>query len=321
MLTDEHADVTKQIATLGDLLSVIQDVKDLLIDQHLVADRAEADQIRFWLRGHAKGDWPLHPKGLREPKPPMRAMLHEFRAEATILHDSAPEHRNLQQWLFLMQHYRMPTLLLDWTRSGLAALAFALEVQRDRPEWDEQDGALWILRPGKWNTLSKAAPTYAVVDAYSPGLDDLFAVHLDQDAHRRLSPSRSESVTAVEPVFNSRRMIAQHGVFTIHGPTSEPMEKGASSLPEQCLWKRVVPSNRKVALRQELHDLGIQLSSLFPDLDHLSVCIRRRYSTGMSTTGAENPPGSGEPSETSVRKNQHGDMGAGGAAPSDVTCD
>ena len=320
MLADEHAGVAKQITTLGNLLSVIQDVKDSLIDQHLVTDRAEADKVRFWLRGHAKEDWSLHPKGLREPKPPIRPMLHEFRAEATILHDSAPEQHDLRQWLFLMQHYGMPTLLLDWTRSALTALAFALEVERDKPEWDQQDGALWILRPGKWNMLSKATPTYAVVDAYYSGLDDLFAVHFDKNASDRLSCPKSRAVTAVEPVFNSRRMIAQQGVFTIHGPTSEPMEKFARPLREQCIWKRVVPSGRKAVLRQELHDLGIQLSSLFPDLDHLSACIRRRYSTGGASTRAEKALGGGELSEASARHNEHDDMGTDGAAPSDVTC-
>jgi hypothetical protein len=315
MPADEDAHVPKKIITVGGLLAAIQDLKKLLINNKWVADRAKADRVRFWLRGHAKEDWSLFPKGLREPKPFMRAMLHEFRAEATILHDSAPEHRDLRQWLFLMQHYGMPTLLLDWTRSALAALAFALEIERDRPEWDQQDGSLWILRPGKWNELSNAIP-YAVLDAYSSDLDDLFAVHFDQDASKRLTCPKSRAVTAVEPVFNSRRMIAQQGVFTIHGPTSKPMEKVALGSPEQCLWKLIVPKDRKAVLRQELHDLGIQPSSLFPDLDHLSACITRRYGGGRSTTGAEKARGGEDPGEATPEHDKQDDMVTDGAPPS-----
>jgi len=320
MPADEDAYVPKRIKTVGDLLSAIKDVKNLLVDRLWVTDRTEADRVRFWLRGHAKEDWSLCPKGLREPKPPMRAMLHEFRAEATILHDSPPRHHDLRQWLFLLQHHGMPTLLLDWTRSALASLAFALEIERDRPKWDKQDGALWILRPGKWNVLSNATPTYAVVDAYSPGLDDLFAVHFDQDASSRLSCPKSRAVTALEPVFNSRRMIAQQGVFTIHGPAAEPMENIASSLGEECLWKRIIPRDRKGPLRQELYDMGIHLSSLFPDLDHLSSCIGRRYGGGRSTTGAEKARGDEDPGEATTGHDLRDDMGTDGAAPSDVTC-
>ena len=316
MLAHEGARGEERIATIGDLLTAIQDVKKLLVERHWVDGKAAAEKVRFWLRGHAKEDWLLCPKGLRDPKPPMRAMLYEFRAEATILRDSPPRHHDLRQWLFLMQHHGMPTLLLDWTRSALAAIAFALEIERDRPEWDHQDGALWVLRPGKWNELSKAMSTYALLDAYSPDLDDLFAVHFDQDAGARLSCSKSRAVTAVEPVFNSRRMIAQQGVFTIHGLTSKPMEEVARAFQEQCLWKLIVPKDRKTALRQELHDLGIQLSSLFPDLDHLSACIRHRYSGGRSTPGAEKVQGDEDSGESTVRD----DMGTEGAAPSDVTC-
>jgi len=320
MPVNANADSTKQITTVGDVVSVIQDVKDLLIKQHWVADKSQADLVRFWFRGHARKDWYLHPKGLRKPKPPMRAMLHEFRAEATILHDSAPEHDDLRQWLFLMQHHGMPTLLLDWTRSALTALAFALEFERDKSQLHQEDGALWILRPGKWNMLSKATCRYAVIDAYAHDLNDLFAVHFDKNASNKLSCSKSRTITAVEPAFNSRRMIAQQGVFTIHGPTSEPMEKIASSFPEQCVWKRIIPSDRKAALCQELHDLGIYLSSLFPDLDHLSACIKRRYNYTQVHSREQEGTGTEEPGGAFLQQKEHPDMGTGGATVSDVTC-
>lgn len=300
-----------QMESVGDLFLRIRELKE-------TQPPAEADWIRFWFRGQAQAEWALHPKGLRESERSRRAiqpMLYEFRAEATILYDDAPpEHDDLRKWLFLMQHYGMPTLLLDWTRSALTALAFAVELDQKCPRHNLKDAAIWVLRSGKWNELSKAASTYAVVDAYSRSLDRLFEAHFDRNA--AIPYPLCKSVTAIEPVFNSRRMFAQQGVFTIHGPDSRPMEELASTLQPLCLWKLVVPSDKKKAIRKELYDVGIHLSSLFPDLDHLSACIWRRYHMEEPTPGNLDTPHSKEPS---VGQNPPGDLDNGGTLPSDVS--
>jgi hypothetical protein len=49
-------------------------------------------------------------------------------------------------WLFMMQHYGVPTRLLDWSREALVALLFALgEAVND--EERNHDKVVWLLDP------------------------------------------------------------------------------------------------------------------------------------------------------------------------------
>lgn len=46
-------------------------------------------------------------------------------------------------WLFLMQHYGLPTRLLDWSESLLTASFFAVFNHREH----EHSGCVWVLNP------------------------------------------------------------------------------------------------------------------------------------------------------------------------------
>ncbi|MGO9246664.1 MAG: FRG domain-containing protein [Verrucomicrobiia bacterium] len=104
-----------------------------------------------WFRGQGKKSWPLTPRLARKAAHARAETLFfkRFVQNATShLHDRP---QSEWEWLFLMQHYRVPTRLLDWTESPLVALYFAVV---DSPK---QDGAVWCLLPTELNKLANVS--------------------------------------------------------------------------------------------------------------------------------------------------------------------
>src|SRR5262245_33980240 len=99
-----------------------------------------------WYRGHADASWKLQAHYDRLDKPLKETeLLNRFRQNANLLLEQAPHLPLDFGWMFLMQHYGVPTRLLDWTESPLIALYFA--IVDDDPRSEKRDGALWVLYP------------------------------------------------------------------------------------------------------------------------------------------------------------------------------
>ena len=103
---------------------------------------------RPWWRGQRNASWALSPTlyrlGFDNKEVDLNA---RFRLMAKARRRQVPDSSDPMGWLFLMQHYRLPTRLLDWSQSPLVALYFAVE----KP--DDGDAALWSLSPTELNML------------------------------------------------------------------------------------------------------------------------------------------------------------------------
>ena len=75
-----------------------------------------------WYRGHRRHDWQLLPNLARTPGlvEHEAVAIKRFKQNATAFLSQRPE--NDWEWIFLMQHYRGLTRLLDWSESPLVAL-------------------------------------------------------------------------------------------------------------------------------------------------------------------------------------------------------
>jgi hypothetical protein len=174
--------------------------------------------------------------------------------KAPTRYGQCPPEGDWDGWLFLMQHYRLPTRLLDWTQSSLVAAFFAAT---DHPE---EEGALWALDPMGLNERQ-----IGQARLFSPGGAVAGPLFLPPFQHTAAQQNKTLAVIAKEVDV---RMLIQQSAFTIHGAAT-PLD----TLPGADVFTRklIVPAASKALIRAQLDALGFRLHSLFPDLEHLAL--------------------------------------------------
>ncbi len=254
---------TERVASVADLMAHIKVLKTRV-------------NAQIWYRGQAK---PYSPNpelvpgighhhtyngrridrfNLREE----RNLLHRFRRRS--YHHLG---RVLNDWeaLFLARHHGLPTRIMDWTASPLVGLWFACSAHTDHPGFiwamarvpDEKDDldvlnfSSSVSSPLDW----PGAPTAAEPDA-----------------------TTDDAVKILHPFYNSPRIISQHGVFTLHSDPRRSLETyhgeefREERLDIQVLvrWD-VAPKDPKLAIVEELEDMGVNQRTVYPDLDGLAA--------------------------------------------------
>lgn len=232
----------------------IMSVADVVSAGGAVSVGRFSNALPYW-RGQPRLGLPLVPKGWRPPNDlrRQRNMAIRFCNEGRPRHPHSPRSDDYRGWLFLAQHYGLPTCLLDWTMSPLIATYFAVEKHEEEP------GELIALHPSGLNKLQEG--TFNEFPADAQRLTPLFAQVYDA----RSSPV--QKTLAVMPEQADTRMMVQRSRFTIHG-CEAPIESIDGIGPY--LIRLVVPPEGKRRIKVELQSLDIRSSVLFPDLEHLA---------------------------------------------------
>jgi hypothetical protein len=174
-----------------------------------------------------------------------------------------PELGQIDQWLFLMQHLRVPTRLLDWTEGALIALYFAIEFAKP---------VIWMLNPDELNALSveggKLTPRAYPLTWLSRG-NNIGSINIR--AAWELDRQGPALPVAIKPTYVHQRMGAQKSCFTIHGADKRPLGQLVS---DSVLAKFKVSPRARPALGRELQMLGVTQTSVFPEADSLAAEIK-----------------------------------------------
>lgn len=238
----------------------------------------------LWFRGCGKARNQLIPSLYRHPNKTSPSDLEELERQlmARFRQRSIPYHsRNLaDDWdaLFFMQHYGVPTRLLDWTENPLIGLHFALMLapfkagRGGRLRYAES-AAVWVLDPVAWNRAALKHVSFTG-GPLTPGDETL----------KGYSPRSTAAAMNAHPValygaHNSARIVAQQGTFTIFGTNRTPMEALVrnGTCPPEALSCIVIHPSRIQSMRKSLLNQGITESVVFPDLEGLARETKRHF--------------------------------------------
>jgi uncharacterized protein (DUF433 family) len=217
-----------------------------------------------------------------------------------------PDSRDEFTWLAQMQHYGIPTRLLDFTYSPFVALYFAI---RDQQKDKKRSGvSLWAIdeiavndrfkqvtfeaaakereRAGKRKYNADSGhpdDTLSVGDSVAieiQGLQTLISESLLATGTYREELEQNGCVAIASPPAFNHRLASQQGVFLVN--CAEKLDFGKSlnkmmarSKTEWC--KRFdIAIDACIDIEQRLFQMNVHEQSLFPDIEGLAGFIRQR---------------------------------------------
>jgi len=238
-----------------------------LADFMAVISNTIRTQEPFWFRGHADARCSLVPSALRFDRQSDRekalGLMADFRRIAESKLPRPPDGNADLKWAQIAQHFGLPTRLLDWTESATTALYFACSGANT-------DGVVFVLNPIDLNRLSYPR---------KPRVLDPQRDAEEVGRYLRMGPKRSRNgryPLAVNPMWNSDRLILQKGVFPVHGGRFDLDGKGIPSLVAIPILRE-----HKKRLHSQLERIGVDEMTLFPELEHSCAHLKRKAGLGV----------------------------------------
>jgi len=281
---------------------VIDSISSLL---ELVAkEKKKADENGLYFRGHKKHYDSVTPSIGRDRLLESEDKL--FREFILRNPDEFEGQRSTFQILAKMQHYGLPTRLLDISSNPLISLFFAIEEDKLT---DDEDGEFIIFsipqkyikyydsdtvsvvsniskRPYKKLNVSKVSRKSTKEETKQQWLkrfNDIphikYLLHEIKDekpyfAHV-IEKDHLQSIWCVKPLLNNRRIIKQDGAFLLFG-INESKEKLANYNPDAFMPKHYKVTN-KAHLREQLKLLGVSRDKIYPELDTTAQYLKDVY--------------------------------------------
>ncbi|MDR4308406.1 FRG domain-containing protein [Chelatococcus sambhunathii] len=288
---------THTVQSLSQYLDLIQDNLPVISDGF------------YTYRGERRSDWKIAPGIMRDQFANLlENERHAVREIVSIHPNEFRDDHSMFDRLVRMQHFNLPTRLLDVTGNPLVALFNATEEVDSRLDSPSDGRVYYISIPDtrrkfydsdaiscvanlanltaeeKAEILANMTVPFAAFNEVYDGLGSgikavdrlLQFIRMEKPSFRPLIKSKYlDRLWYVVPKLSNRRIIAQNGAFLIFGLTDRP------NIPEsqEPIQFRgiVIPANRKREIRKSLATLGITESALFPEIDKAAGFIVEKY--------------------------------------------
>jgi len=220
-----------------------------------------------WFRGQSNINWMLVPGLFRSGTAPYENEIRSQFASrgAQLIGGRSPQSE--WEWYFLMQHYRVPTRLLDWSDGSLIALFFALNSNSPDSIRVRVDPVVWMLDPW-WLNRTVLGRNSVILSTWEQAKDYLPPL-FGGDVSATLP-------IAIDPQHVAERLRVQRSHFTVHGTDPHGLE-AAAKVPDARLIPIRIARGVVDKMRLELATCGIVDSVIFPDLEGISAEIARYF--------------------------------------------
>jgi hypothetical protein len=212
------------------------------------------------------GHYPLYRRGEEDD------LLFRFQQQVQHYVAHLPSAEDRAGWLALMQHYGVPTRLLDWTQSPYVALYFAVEAEpqkmggdRNRAGQEELSSAIWAMDLDFLEWKSKEL---------LPLIPDEPGARMEY-LNGLLDTEEVPLVVRIDPLHGNERMFAQQGFFLwklfVEAPYMDQILTSMMTVPDlivrPVIRKLRIRAARRFYFLEQLRGMNIHRASLFPGID------------------------------------------------------
>lgn len=259
---------------------MIQKLEDYISEIKLVNEKWNAKKHLFF-RGHSNlKEFKLKPSILRNSKFKEKEVLLDFKQYAPAHKINYNFIHERDRMLADMQHYGIPTRLLDWTIAPLNALFFAC------CENFEDDGEVIVFNPWKyWGIIVRDKKQEEIHQIHitsrallSGGwsfdkINNFIKTNYDYD---NLTVEDITKPFAFVANYTNDRIIHQRGCFTIHGIDTSELDTVKEAI--DCVQRIEIKASIKLDLLNELNQLYINEYSIFPDFEGMKEMVKNHGS-------------------------------------------
>ena len=232
----------------------------------------------LFFRGHSRISYELIPSVLRGNLNEKDIIL-DFQQYAPQYNINFDFVYDCDKVLGYMQHYGIPTRLIDWSINPLVALYFACKESNDDVK---EDGRIFIFNPWKYNS---EITEYEEPEAHKINIlaRSLLSYNWNLEVIQEYLQKKFINVTSfldnIDKPFSfvseytNKRKISQQGCFTIHGANRGAFDKWDEAKKSICYL--TIKGKKKEEILEELNLLYVNEYSIFPDFEGMSKMLNK----------------------------------------------